>query len=347
MLRVMAVVNRLFWNQTERRWRAGWRVAFYSLLWVTIQIASSQVIRSPLTADVIVLLPAFAPIAGELLFYLVNALLVIGLTWLMTRQIDFRRLADLGLRLDRHYWEDLGFGLLLGAGLMTLIFGVEWALGWITVTGYLHTTVPDMTFASAILQPIVLFIAVGINEELLSRGYHLRNLAEGFNFAMLSPRLAIGVAWVLSSLLFGFLHILNPNSTWVSTVALMAAGIFLGLGYVLTGRLGLSIGLHIAWNFFQGSVYGFRVSGNDLSDTTLVAIQQVGPPLWTGGAFGPEAGLIGIVAILLGLLFTALWVQWRYGAVAVQPTLALYRDIRQATIQHESIQHEQGVEHVQ
>jgi membrane protease YdiL (CAAX protease family) len=340
MLRVLELLNRPFWNRTEQRWRAGWRVALYSLLWVIIQLASSLVIRSPITAALIVILPALAPIAGELLFYSVNALLVIGLTWLMARRIDYRPLADLGLHLDRHWWEDLGFGLLLGAGLMTLIFWSEWALGWITVTEYLHTTVPNATFAIAILQPIFLFIAVGINEELLSRGYHLRNLAEGFNVAAQRPRLAIIIAWILSSLIFGLLHILNPNSTWVSTFALMLAGIFLGLGYVLTGRLGLPVGLHITWNFFQGSVYGFRVSGNDLSDTALIAIQQTGPALWTGGAFGPEAGLIGIVAILLGLLATALWVQWRYGAVVLQLTLATYRDLRQPAIYHEPVQHE-------
>lgn len=340
MLWVIKAVNRLFWNCTERRWRAGWRVALYSLLWVVIQLASSLVIRSPLAAALIVILPALAPIAGELLFYSVNALLVIGLTWLMARKIDYRPLADLGLHLDRHWWEDLSFGLLLGAGLMTLIFGSEWALGWITVTGYLHTTLPNTTFAIAILQPIFLFTAVGINEELLSRGYHLRNLAEGFNFATQRPRLAIIMAWLLSSLIFGFLHILNPNSTWISTFALMLAGIFLGLGYVLTGRLGLPIGLHITWNFFQGSVYGFRVSGNDLSDTALIAIRQTGPALWTGGAFGPEAGLTGIVAILLGLLLTILWVQWRYSAVTLQPALATYRDIRQPPIHQESVHHE-------
>lgn len=335
MLRVMKAVNRLFWNRTERRWRAGWRVVLYSLLWVVIQVASSLVIQSPLRTILILILPALAPIAGELLFYIVNALLVIGLTWLMARKIDHRPLAALGLRLDRHWWEDLGFGLLLGAGLMTLIFVVEWGVGWIRVTDYLHTTLPAPAFNVAIWQPILLFVAVGINEELLSRGYHLRNLAEGLNFAALGSRPALILAWVISSLIFGFLHILNPNSTWISTVALMLAGIFLGLGYVLTGRLGLPIGLHITWNFFQGSVYGFRVSGNDLSDTTFIAIQQTGPPLWTGGAFGPEAGVIGIVAILLGLLLTVLWVQWRYGVVTLQSTLAVYRDVRQPISSHQ------------
>jgi len=332
----------LFWHREERRLRAGWRVVLYSMLWLAIQVASTLVIQSPATTLLTLIFPALTPIADALLFYVVNALLVIGMTWLMTRHIDHRPLTDIGLRLDSHNAEDFVFGLLLGAGLMTLIFVTEFALGWIIVTNYLHTTLRNATFGIAIWQPIFLFVAVGINEELLSRGYQLRNLAEGINFAFVTPRTAVLIAWLFSSLIFGFLHILNPNSTWVSTTALMLAGIMLGLGYVLTGRLGLPIGLHITWNFFQGSVYGFRVSGNDLSNTSFIAIQQVGPQLWTGGAFGPEAGLLGIVAILLGLLLTALWVQWRYGAIAIQNTLAIYRT------GHEQISyHEQGALHVE
>lgn len=294
-------------------------------------MTATGVIQSPLAAALIVIFPALSPIAGVLLFYIANALLVIGMTWLLVRYIDRRPLADIGLRLDHHWFYDLAFGLLLGAGLMTLIFLFQLALGWIEITAYRHTTLAHTPFGIAIWQPIFLFIAVGINEELLSRGYHLRNLAEGITNSFITPQGAVLIAWVLSSLIFGFLHIFNPNSTWVSTVALMLAGIFLGLGYVLTGRLGLPIGLHITWNFFQGSVYGFRVSGNDLSNTSFIAIQQEGPPLWTGGAFGPEAGLLGIVAILSGLVLTALWVRWRYGTVTLQQSLAIYRD-RQDTI---------------
>ncbi|MBX3011564.1 MAG: CPBP family intramembrane metalloprotease [Caldilineaceae bacterium] len=339
---VKASIIRPFWNTAERRLRAGWRVALYSVLWVTIQIAATFVMQSPLTAFLITLWPALAPIADAVLFYLLNTLLVIGMTWVMTQQIDHRTFAAIGLRLDRQWLADLGFGLLLGAGLMTLIFAVEWGLGWIRIIASFQTTIAATPFRIAIWQPIFLFLAVGINEEILSRGYHLRNLAEGIHSRYVSPQLAIVIAWLISSLIFGFLHILNPNSTWVSTLALMLAGIFLGLGYVLTGRLGLPIGLHITWNFFQGSVYGFRVSGNNLSDTSFITIQQAGPPLWTGGAFGPEAGLIGIVAILLGMVCTLLWVRWHYGTLALQPALATYRDRRRPLIYQE-----QGALHVE
>lgn len=77
--------------------------------------------------------------------------------------------------------------------------------------------------------------------------------------------------------------------------------------FLATGRLSTAIGLHIAWNLFEGAVFGFPVSG-DKEGASLVAIHQLGPPLVTGGAFGPEAGLSGIAASLLGI---AVFMAWR------------------------------------
>ncbi len=314
-----------FWNQREERLRAGWRVLLYLVLWVMIQIFAGFIIGSPLTLLLTQFLPALEPIVDGLLFYLFNLLLVVGLTWLMATQVDRRRVQALGLQLDRRWWADLGFGLLLGAFLMSCVFGVEWLLGWVLVTTFFYVDLPETPFSVAIWQPVALFIVVGINEELLSRGYQLRNLAEGLATHRFGHTAAVMLAWLFSSTLFGLLHIFNPNSTWVSTTVLMLAGGCLGLGYVLTGRLGIPIGLHITWNFFQGNVYGFPVSGNVLSSATIVRIEQQGPTLWTGGDFGPEAGLVGILALLLGSLLTVLWVQWHYGQLRLQRTLAEYR----------------------
>jgi hypothetical protein len=102
----------------------------------------------------------------------------------------------------------------------------------------------------------------------------------------------------------------------------MLAGVFLGLAYVLTGELAIPIGLHITWNFFQGNVFGFPVSGGDFSQATFIAIEQGGPDVWTGGAFGPEAGLMGIVAMLVGSGLIVLWVRWRRGSVGLHLPLA-------------------------
>src|SRR5262249_8892069 len=89
-----------------------------------------------------------------------------------------------------------------------------------------------------------------------------------------------------------------------------AGGLLLSLPVLWTGRLALSIGLHIGWNFFEGSVYGFPVSG-ELQSTHLISIAQRGPVLWTGGAFGPEGGLVSTLWMAVDLVLIASWVRFR------------------------------------
>ncbi len=234
--------------------------------------------------------------------------------------LDRRRFRDFGFHLNWRWVLDLGFGLFLGAILMAGIFAVEWWAGWIEPVVAINT---QPTYLLQIAAQLVLFLCVGIYEELSSRGYQLRNLAEGFNLPKLGKRGAVLIAWIVTSAWFGLLHAANPNANLISTLNLIVAGIFLGLGYVLTGELAIPIGLHITWNLFQGTVFGFPVSGATFGDS-LIAIQQGGPVLWTGGAFGPEAGLIGILATLAGGVLTVAWVRLNRGEVALQTALAEY-----------------------
>ena len=262
--------------------------------------------------------------SGTRAFYVVGTVVrtvvAIGVVGLIGRLLDRRRLRDFGLNLSRDWLADFLFGLVLGAGLMTGVFLVELGLGWLEVTGTYRTTIAGESFVWAILAPAVLFTGVAIVEELLARGYLLRNVAEGLAFPSLGgARGGLVVACLISSVFFALGHANNPNTTWVSTVNI---GVFLALGYMLTGQLGIPIGLHISWNFFQASVFGFAVSGVSRFRTTFVATEQVGPELWTGGTFGPEAGLMGLAAMLTGAGLTLLWVRWRRGEVRLVASLA-------------------------
>lgn len=244
-------------------------------------------------------------------------------TWIAGKFLDRRRFSDFGLRLDRDWWIDFGFGLLLGALLVTLIFLIQVFSGWIKVTGTLRPHNQGMVFPLSILVYLTMFVAVGIYEELLFRGYQLQNLAEGLRGQLLPPHIAVILATLLSSTVFGVMHMTNPNASLVSTLNIILAGIFLlAIGYILTGELAIPIGVHITWNFFMGNVFGFPVSGLDLSAASLISTQPTGPDLWTGGAFGPEAGLIGLFAMLLGSVMTALWVKARYGSLGICQKLA-------------------------
>ncbi len=305
-----------FYNRAEGRVRSFWRLLIQGLLFL-IGIVLFGVILGVAVAIWLVLTGQLTPAAMQepavlsaaleralsqipflnALSALYSFLLLLATLAFAGRFLDHRPLADFGFHSSPAWRRDFAFGLALGALLMLGIFALEWAAGWVNILGLFYLR--GSNFVLAILQGVITFFLVGIYEELFSRGYQLRNLAEGLNWRPIGPRAAILLAYFLSSLVFGFLHWLNPNSTIGTTLNLVLAGLFLGLGFILTGDLAISIGIHMTWNFFQGYVFGFPVSGGAQS-SSIVGIQQGGPALWTGGAFGPEAGLIVLPALALG-----------------------------------------------
>ena len=103
----------------------------------------------------------------------------------------------------------------------------------------------------------------------------------------------------------GPMNLGNPGANWVSTLGILLAGLFLTMPYILTRQLWISIGLHIGWNFSEGVIYGLPVSGIDTFH--IINTSASGSDLLTGGAFGPEAGLVLIPALALGAFLV-----WRY-----------------------------------
>lgn len=312
----MNTIRSFFWNSQQQRFRAVWRI----LLQIALLFPLTSVIGFPF-----IILEYFYPstflimltgISGQVAFLIS--------VWLASRWIDKRKLTDFGLHLSPRWWRQFGFGLLLGALLMAGVFLVEKSLGYVTISDTFHVSEPSMSFWQAIWLPIGLFILVGFAEELLSRGYHLRNMAEGFHFGRISPKLAILLALILSSVIFGIGHASNPNATVVSSINIAIAGIFLGLGLILLDELAIPIGLHITWNFFQGNVFGFPVSGTSTVGGTFIQIEQSGPVWFTGGAFGPEAGVIGLVAMAIGMLAIVLYARWERGSAEIDPSIAIY-----------------------
>ncbi|MBU1012842.1 MAG: CPBP family intramembrane metalloprotease [Bacteroidetes bacterium] len=230
--------------------------------------------------------------------------------YISAKYFDRRKIRDFGLTINKSWMLDLLFGFCLAGLLMSIVFISALSLGWITVSETFHTSHSLLPFLAPFLVFVVYNVCVGAFEELLTRGYLIRNLSEGFNSKRIKPRLSILGSWIFISVMFGLGHLANPNANIVGFINLVLIGLTFGIGYILTGELAIPIGLHIGWNFFMGNVFGFPVSGfKYFSDSvSLVQISQNGPDIWTGGKFGPEARLLGLFANILGLILIFLWI---------------------------------------
>jgi uncharacterized protein len=132
-------------------------------------------------------------------------------------------------------------------------------------------------------------LLVAVSEELVFRGYLLHNLLQSTNK---------WVALLISSALFAGIHLGNPDVGILPIIEIFVGGLMLGINYIFTRNLWFGIALHFAWNFFQGPVFGFDVSGVPLPSLMQ---QDVNGPTWlTGGAFGLEGSVLALV--LNGLL---------------------------------------------
>jgi membrane protease YdiL (CAAX protease family) len=234
-------------------------------------------------------------IINEFMVIVVLQLIIFTLaTWVARRYLDRRTFRSLGFEWDVHSIRDLAIGFILPGLLMGLLFAFEWGVGWLRIESVIWKEGSSTIFIT-ITYALVTFIAVGFYEELLFRGYRLQNLIEGLNFTW---------ALVISSAIFALEHLPNPHSSLASTLGIFGSGIFLAYAWMRTGRLWLPIGLHIGWNFFEGAVFGFPVSG--LYFPPIIRQTDIGPVLITGGAFGPEAGLVMLPMLAIGGLL--IWV---------------------------------------
>jgi len=284
-----SILARIFLSPDEPRLRAGWRLLIQTILLFVF-------------GTLVSIVGSFLGImSGSLLWgQVLNFVIVTGSVYVARRWLDKRSFESLGLKIDKRTLLDILAGIGITFVQMGFIYVLMLRLGWLTFEGFAWDFDPINVVITSVITFFIAFLFVGWNEELLSRGYHLQTIASGLN-------LFWGV--IISSAVFGLLHIFNPNATWVSAAGIFFAGIYLAYGYLRTKQLWLSIGLHIGWNFFEGVVFGFPVSGLDIYALTRIKVH--GPELWTGGAFGPEAGLIVLPSLILGAFLIYLYTRQR------------------------------------
>ncbi|PSQ08945.1 CPBP family intramembrane metalloprotease domain-containing protein [Halobacteriales archaeon QS_5_68_33] len=319
----------LVWNDRERRTRAPVRLCLAVVL--LFAAAAGAVLATSVLAAVA---PDTAPAAATALFdtaaMLVPYAALVGALLAAAWLVDRRHPADLGLDTSRAWWADCAFGLALGIALPGLVFALALAADYLRVTGTLVTR-PDpflavgggVAPALGLALTLAYFVGVGVFEELLFRGYLLVNLAEGLDgWLGANRRAALAVSAALTAVGFGVVHGANPSATPLAVLVISLYGGFFAASYLLTGRIAVAVGLHVTWNFAVSSVFGFPVSGVT-TPVTAVAVEVTGPRLLTGGAFGPEGGLLALVALAAGCVALAAWVRWREGELSLRESVAV------------------------
>ncbi|WP_336336087.1 CPBP family intramembrane glutamic endopeptidase [Haloarcula brevis] len=311
-------VRRYIVNPTEHRLRAPWRVTLWLFLAGFGLVLLSGVVALASSAGRAT--PAVA-VARQIALFAGGTALAVGIGYLLDR----RTLADYGLGLDRQWWRDAAFGLALGAGLPALVLLAELSVGFVEVSVALATVdsgpLPLTAFGPAVAVLVLgaFFLVQATAEEVLVRGYLLTNAAEGLA-GWVGRRRAVVVATALTAALFGVLHWTNPGASLLSVANITLYGLLLGACYVLTGRLGVASGFHVAWNYAL-AVLGFPVSGLRMG-VALLSTEATGPALVTGGAFGPEGGLVALPLLGVGGAALYWWVRREYGGVELLESVA-------------------------
>ena len=202
--------------------------------------------------------------------------------WIFQKFISKERFISIGLDFI-NYKNDFYQGLAVGTGLISI--------GFFTLI-ILNLTSIDLTYFSIYDQIFYffLFVVVSLNEEIAIRGYILHNLSQSFNKY---------IALIISSFVFMGMHLGNPNIGVLPLMNLFLAGIFLGVYRIHKNNLWFPIGAHLMWNYLQGPIYGFEVSGNKIN--SLFEQKLNGHELLTGGNFGYEGSIILTVFLIISI----------------------------------------------
>ncbi len=215
--------------------------------------------------------------------FIISSAIAIALVIAFCRFIDHQPIKALGFA-----WPGYQQDALAGFCLAPAILGIG------TLVLYFHNNLQweDITFhARDLFIGLVFMIMIAVAEEMVFRGYLLNNLLQSFNK---------WVALSISAALFAILHGTNPGIGVVAMINLVLGGLLLGINYIYTRNLWFAIFLHFSWNFFQGPVLGYKVSGVGLQSLLQQNLQ--GDVLFTGGSFGFEGSIIDTFVTLMAIL---------------------------------------------
>lgn len=285
--------------------RSGWVILSVMAIFYIVSFGASNLIMEVLrnllivTGDINPETQYFSSLAEWLdsmvlpvFFQMFTEVIMIAVPVVAWKFVMKHPVGKLGLNSFERIKRDGAFGLMLGIVNCSVAFYLVIALGGGRVISWTPTVSP-LTFWW-----FLIFILVGIAEELLNRGFLMAVLRRCRN---------LYVIMFVPSVIFGLFHLWNPGVTFFSVMNIILAGLLFSLMFIKSGNLWMCIGYHITWNLFQGVVYGMPVSG--LNIPGIITTQFTENNLINGGAFGIEGGVLTTVVTLLSFGFV--WYYYR------------------------------------
>ncbi len=210
------------------------------------------------------------------------------LVFYRVRKIEKRKLSTLGLS-KNNFLDKYLVGFSLGLLEMLLVVVILFIFGFLTIEKAQVQPIGIKAIGN-ILIILIGWIIQGATEEIVTRGWLMN---------VLSARYNVKLGLIVSSTLFGLMHLLNPNVNYIGILNIILVGFLFGIYVLRTNDLWGVCGMHSAWNFAQGNIFGFEVSGLNVQVGSLIDLNLKGNEIITGGAFGPEAGLACTFVLIL------------------------------------------------
>lgn len=278
--------------------RSGWKIAIvYFTYTISVMLLSTifsvlymirVYIKNPKLEEIEYAKEQFSSMnyfPGICLFLIqcITLILVVILFWKIW---DKKKVKYIGLTNIKSCWKDLCMGLLIGAISFTAVATVL----IFTKSVQLINSFAQPKFSWTLIIQLLIFIFVGINEELFCRGYCMTVLKQ------------TNISWVpivVSSVIFALMHSFNDGIGLIAYTNLFLFGITMGYLFIKTKNIWMGIGYHITWNYFQGNIFGFLVSGN-VTDS-IYTVKTVNPNIINGSGFGPEGGLVVTILLIISI----------------------------------------------
>ena len=222
---------------------------------------------------------------------LASCIFVIIFVILRIKLIEKRDLSEIKLRKDNIVYNYVR-GFLIGLLLISFVVFILGISGNLIMEKYPIQKIGTKAIPSILLISIGWMIQ-GASEEILTRGWLMR---------VLQDRYSLNTAVIISSVLFGALHLLNPNVGLIAIINIILVGFLFSIYVIKTDDLWGACAMHSAWNLAQGNIYGFEVSGIDVKVGTLMDMNLLGNNIVTGGAFGPEAGIVTTIVLVVAII---------------------------------------------